>query len=330
MLDNTPDFNSLHPLDKTRHTGGTDNMKLQFRTIAGKNTYEAVRLLNDESLHFASLFALRSVIHEFGLYRYLNFRNMNALEITDRILNGKPSNVESLPQAYRQKMLSLLKWICETGRLNDGTDAKHEEVIDKAALILIKSYKDKTILSTIVDMIFERHRRGAYTYDLIWACFESCDPAVLIMLSDRLASSDEKDAELAGKLLKFIPCSDRIDSEELNLQRISWIHENYPFLYYTGESLHQSCRPVPFMVSLEAKYICKPVSPEKGEFLEPLSRDQYKLLTSFSALDDYSKELLADCSSLLNKTNRNDWTSWLRSPVSRQFIHALRMRGEVL
>lgn len=324
------DFNTLNHLDKTRYTEGNDNLNLQFRSIAKEKPYEAVRLLNDEKLHFTSLFALRSAINDLGLYRHLNYRNMVALKLTRKILDRIPANIASLPKPYKQKIHPVLKWMFETSYLENSLDTRHEEIIDITVSMLIKLYRDNSILHKLTDIIFQRHKRGASTYDLIWILFESGDPEVLVMISDRLKSSDEKDVKLANKLLRFIPCNDQVDIQNQNAQRINWIRDNYPYLYYTGESLHQSCNPIPFAVSLEAKYLCKPISSLNREFKEPLSREEKNILAQFSALDDFSKEVLAELSSNLNENSRSDWNSWLRTPIGEQIIQSAKLRGELL
>jgi len=327
MPENTSDLNTSNLLDSVRHTDGIDNLKLKFREIVCKNTHEAINLLNNKNLNYSSLFSLRSVVYEFDLHRYLNFRNTCALKITERILAGKPSKTTNVNHVNRENMHSILKWIFDTGCSEDVSDNRHEEIIEVSALLLIKSYRDRTILRKVIDIIFERNRRGAYTYDLIWAAFESSAPDVLVAIAERLLSKNEKDVELAGRLLKFIPSDDRLESLQQSKQKTTWINENFNYLYYTREAMHQCCNPIPFDVSQEAKYICKLVSPDKGDFIEPLSKDEHKLLIHFSALDNTSKKMLADCSAKLKKTNSDNWSSWLNSPLSEQIIYAYKLGG---
>lgn len=321
MSFDVPNSNNLNNLDKVRRTGGIDKLKDYFHAMLRDNTNEAVNLINDENLHFSSLFTLQPEIEKYGLYKRLNTRNQYALELSRKILGRKPSNVRTLPQDAKQTTHSALKWILETGCHNENRDQQLEEVLDIAALLLIKSYRDKTALQTIVDMLFERHRKDAFSYDLIWACFESRDPQVLILIANRFLSTGKKDVELAGKLLRFIPCKGK-DSNMDPLQQYSccmhWIYENYPFLYYTGESFQQSCNPIPYAASLEAKYLCKTVSAEDGKVLAPLTIEENNLLRSFKRLDSYNRVLLSNYSFLLYRKNPYHWKTWIRYPIGEQ------------
>lgn len=330
MSDSIHDLNDVNILDKIRCADGIDRLKAFFKSTLKNGRDKAVSLLNDEKLQFSTLFALRREIEESGLHKHLNPRNKSALQITAKILARKPSNIRSLPQDSRQATHSALKWILKTGCINDGMDKSHDEVIDIAALHIIKSYKDKTVLPVIVNLLFDRHCKGAFTYDLIWTCFESGDPHVLYLIAHRLLSPRQKDYELAARLLKFIPCMDRSSSRD-RLQQYSccirWLNENYPFLYYTGESLHQSCSPIPFAVSLEAKYLCKAVIADSGKLAVPLSEDEHRLLGTFNSLDNYTKTLLSNCSSLLYRRNYYWWHKWLHSPIQEQIAYAVKMGG---
>lgn len=318
--------NPLNQLDSVRQARGTNNLTAYFRDIATENRHGALRLLNEDSLLFASLFTLRNDINELGLRRYLNSRNYNSLLFTDYVLAGKSTKAIIHNSLNKNKILSFLGWMVESGR--EEIEQGFDDVIDAAAITLLKRYKVVAVIPIVTDAIFERNRRDAYTYDLIWALFESSNPEALIRISERMSSENEKDVELAQRLLRFIPSEENTNFRESS--KADWIKENYNFLYYTGETQHQSCNPQPFTVSPEAKYICKPISHERGTFPEPLSWKEYKALTHFSALDDHTKDLLSDFSSKLGRSDPGKWVQWLESPISEQIIEVARSRGGIL
>lgn len=318
--------NPLNQLDSVRQARGTNNLTAYFRDIASENRHGALRLLNDDSLLFASLFTLRNAINELGLRGYLNSRNYNSLLFTDYVLGGKSTKAIINNSLNKNKILSFLGWMVESGR--EEIEQGFDDVIDAAAINLLKRYKVAAVIPAVTDTIFERNRRDAYTYDLIWALFESSNPEALIKISERLYSENEKDVELAQKLLSFIPGEENTNSRVSS--KTDWIKENYSFLYYTGETQHQSCNPQPFAVSREAKYICRPISQERGTFPEPLSGKDHKALTHFSALDDHTKELLSDFSSELARSDPEKWVQWLESPICEQIIEVARSRGGIL
>ncbi|RCX14309.1 hypothetical protein DFR58_11532 [Anaerobacterium chartisolvens] len=324
------DFSRLSDLDKMRCGGGNGTLKNFFCSTARSSISKAVSLINSDNLQFSSLFALQQEISRFNLYKYLNEKNKQALDLCERVLHRTPMNMRSLPEKSRQSVYSSLKWIIESSRFDRGFDNEKEEVVDTAALLLVKSYRDKTVLDVIVDMIFQRHRREGFTYDLIWAAFEARDPNVLIMIAGRLLSDEPKDVELARKLLSFIPCI-ALGKGKSNIRQhsecINWITENYPFIYYTGESLHQGSSPIPYTVSIEAKYLCEPVCCESGEISVQLTPEQKQLAKSFNKLEPSLRVLLSHCSSVLHKNRISLWNEWIKSPIEQQIAYAKSMGG---
>jgi len=333
MSGDIPETHSLNILDEIRQNEGVDKLKAYLKALLEKNKDEAVKLINEENLHFSTLFALQDEMKKYNLYKHLSPRNSNALETAERILARKPSNVRSMPQASKQATYYSLRWIVDTQSDNDDKDKRLEEVVDTAALLLIKSYKDKTVLPAVVNMMFDRHSRDAHTYDLIWACFESRDPQILLMLANRLLSPRKKDSELAANLLSFVPCpgmKDDMDRFQHYTCCINWINENYPFLYYTGESLQQSCKPIPFAVSWEGKYLCRTVSADNGKIYAPLTKDELTLLGIFEGLDNHTKVLLSNCSFRLYRNNYHRWYRWIHLPIWQQIQYASRIGGGLL
>ncbi len=234
-------FRKIDELDKIRLKKGNNEIKAVFNSLVKNNAEKAIKLINDKNLQFTSLFIIGPGIKDKSILDNLNQRNKCSLEV----IKGVPFDTYS-----RQEYYSVLKWILETGYREDGLNEEYDEVLDTAAIILSKVYKDNQSLPVIEEMIFSRYRQGAFIYDLVWAFFEAANWEDLIRLAKRLRSSDPKDNELARKFLNFIPCLDINKSPEMQYRcSIKWLKENRSLLFYTGETNLQTCDPVRFAVS---------------------------------------------------------------------------------
>lgn len=324
------DLGKISHLDRVRLRDGSDKLKSYYSTLIKSDIEKALHLANDDDLSFATLFLLRPLIDESGILSRLNLRNQNALEISRNLLAKETSRKERLSLDDRQLHYPVLKWMLETGRMEDGLSNDYDEVLDMTTLTLIKTHKDKTVLPAVADMIFDRYRRGLYIYDLVWAFFEACDPDCLAMVAYRLNSNQLKDVELARKLLNFIPCISMNSYMNPTSQYacvLNWLQENYPYLYYTGDSFQQSSNPVPYTVSLDAKYLCKALSTHNENAPISLSDEERRLVDRFKTLDSNTRVALSRCSYLLNRQNKYWWNMWLRSPLQYQIEVARRMVG---
>ncbi|NFM78215.1 hypothetical protein FDC04_05100 [Clostridium botulinum] len=321
------DLNTINFLDKRMDDSGVDNIRSFFYQLAKENEKEALNLINDENLHFTSLFVLRPEIEELNLFQKLNARNRIALGITNEILSSKRniSDVEYLSFDYIQAVHSVLKWMLETGCINDGLDDQYDEILDITAIFLIKIYRDKTVLPIISEMIFRRYKQGLLIHDLAWAFFESRDPISLSIISERLQSKELKDVELAQELLSFVPgigIRENIDIKKQYLSFLDWFGKNNLFLHFTGESFQQVKNPAIYRVVLEAKYLCEPVSIDTGEILRILSGKECKLIDQFKRLDENTQELLSEFSVMLHHNNICKWQYWLECPIGEQIKFA--------
>ncbi|MCX8128801.1 MAG: hypothetical protein N3I35_01725 [Clostridia bacterium] len=322
---NPPSF-----LDKLRNDSGVDECKKFFSSLVRKNTRKSLRLINDEQLNFSTLFALQPVIRKHGLYRYLTVRNKNALNIASQIRAVKNGSEQNKARSPMPMTHYELKWMLETGYRDDGLSNEYGEVLDSVSILLARQYKDKAALNIIAEMLFNRYRNKAFIYDLAWGLLESSNPDCLVLIAERLNSDVSSDVELARKLLSFIPCMNSNTAREnkkLYQAVSSWIHENYPFLYYTGEGFQQTSNPVPYAVSYEAKYLCRPVYPESGKIKDPLGENENKLLSDIKDLDSTKKSLLANYSYRLYCQNIYWWNKWLTYPVAEQVRIAETMTG---
>lgn len=322
---------NINLLDKMRIDNGTDKIIAFFKELVEKDMKKAVSFINDRKLEFPSLFALIPLIEESNILNSLDLRNKIALEIINDILTNtkKHTNMEYLCYDYIQAINSVLKWMLVTGASADGLNEKLDEVLDISAILLAKVYKDKTVLPIIVDLIFERYKKGFLIHDLTWAFFEAKDPNSLILIANHLKTGDLQEIELANKLLSFIPGisnSRNIDGKKNYLTFLNWIKENIFFLHFTGESFQQSSNPIPYVIIWEAKYLCKNVSIDTGKIVEPLTPRENQLIEAFSSLDGNTKVLLANFSVTVYRKNIVLWNKWIQDDILEQ-ISIARIGG---
>lgn len=327
-------LNTLDSLDSIRMNNGSDKLKAHFHDLVKNDRKKAIDSINNENLHFASLFLLRSEIKDSNLLNDLSLRNRIALEIVNEIVEKEKDSsvIKYISSDYTQIVYSILKWIFETGSMDDGLSNKYDEVLDITAILLTRIYNDQKILPRVADMIFARNKKGFFIHDLVWAFFECKDPSSLIMIANRLLSQEIDDVNLASNLLSFVPGIDRNNNSNKQRQYVfflKWIEENGLFLNFTGQSLQEVNRPRPYVVDLEAKYLRKFVSVESGKMLKPLTLKEKRLLNEFNGLDDNTKLLLSSFSNMLNNKDINLWNKWINYPIKKQIEIAKDSTGGV-
>jgi hypothetical protein len=299
--------------------------------MTNEDQEKAVQIINEENLQFPSLFLLQSEIIKANLSNRLSIRNQVALAISNKIIGRSISDATQLSLNDFKGNYTILKWILETGYRDDGLSNQYDETLEVAAIVLSKFYRDDFCLQIIEEMIFNRHNRGSFNYDLIWAFFEYAEPEILVLIANRLRSPNSKDIELARKLLNFIPCINaNLDDSPNRLYQCAkkWIYQNYNYLYYTGESFLQTSTPNRFSVSLESKYLQSKTIKEHGMTARALSEDENALLESFKTLDFKTKLQLSACSSLLYRNNKYRWNKWLQAPIQEQIRFAKKVAGK--
>jgi hypothetical protein len=322
---------NLALLDRVRLAGGTGELENFFKSVAKNNLDRAVSLINDESLHFCSLYALEREAGRPDLYARLNPRNRSALDIIRIISKKRAGNYRRPFTDCRNMPYAVLRWIIATGCRDDGYSSRYDEIMELTAALLTRVYRDKTILPAITGMIFNRNRRDRLIHDLVWALFECRETSCLDMIACRLCSPYRKDVELARKLLWFVPCISGRSTDEgagQYLYFLQWYRENCLYMYYTGESFQMTANPMPYAISLEAEYLCKPVSPEDGKTINPLTKEERRLLETFNGLDEGTRAKLSSFSVSLNRQNTPQWNRWLHSPVGEQ-VRAAGLATEV-
>lgn len=248
----------------------------------------------------------------------------------DAINTSRFSKIEYLYSNHKTIVYSDLKNMFESGLIQHGLSNEHDEFLDITATLLINKHNDKTILPTIVDMIFYRNREGLFTHDLIWTFFQAKDPYSLMLIANFLNSKDVCDVKLSCKLLDFVPSIDMILGECGKKQYMDfyyWLKENYPFLYFTGESFQRTSKPIRYIVALDAKYLCRRVSLDTGKSAIPLTEKENRLLFHFNGLDDDNKLLLSNFSFKSHYENIYLWRSWINSSFDKQISIAKSILG---
>lgn len=310
-------------LDSIKIDKGADGLKYFFYELCKKDYKEAICLVNEENLHFGSLYILQHEIEVFNLNAYLSMRNKIAIAIIDEVLSGSKSmsSMECSVSEYIQTACSALKWILISGTSDDGLEDNYDKVLDVSAALLVKVYGERAVLTVILDLVFERNRRKCFYYDLVWTFFESRYPYCLILIAEYLLSKQTEDVRLAQRLLSFIPGIDanrEAVGERQYSTALNWLEWNYPYLYFTGESFQQSISPEPYRVIPGAKYLCKAVEIETGSFIEPLAEYEHKLLKEFGELGEAVKKKLSNFSNILHDKNICHWNMWIHRPISEQ------------
>ncbi len=308
-------------LDETRIYYGSDRLKEVFRSMVQGSAQEAVKSLNSKYLRFSTLFLLQPDICTADITSQLNTRNKYALDLIKDILSEEEINSERVLTEYTPDNYASLRWILETGYSEDGLSEEYDQVLDAAAIILSRVYNDRTSLKIIEELIFSRHRKGSYIYDLTWTFFEALNPRDIAVLVKRLKASETSDVELACRFLNFIPgLNEKRDNEQQNKYQsaMKWINENQNFLYFTGASNQQTINPQRYSVSLEAKYLQKSASVVASGQTRTLKGMEQSCLDCFNRLDTETKQLLSDYSNILFRSNRNRWNKWIQGPIERQ------------
>lgn len=325
-----PNSGGIGFLDNIRLSNGVDSLKNYYHDLLMNNNEKAAELINDENLHYCSLYVLQPELETFDLKERLNDRIRAALRITRDIAARDSEDMDTLTKGQNIHTLSVLKWILGSGYADDGLSGGYEAVMEQTAILLSRIYRDTELLAEIEEMIFSRNRKGLFVHYLIWAFFEARSPYSLSLLANRLCSQERSDIDLAKRLLSFIPAIAADSGAEgitLYMAAAGWIQENQPFLYYTGESLHQTGNPHHYDISREAKYLCSPVSAEDGSFLRAAADNERSLARTFNELDNDSKNLLSDCSYLLYRRNVHQWNTWMQLPVEGQIRLAAAVMG---
>lgn len=324
--------NTLSLLDRIRINHGNQKLREAFGKLAGTYRERAVKLLNDNRILFYTLYVLLPDIDAYNLYSLLNSRNKMALKMSTKALKDENirTNLNSLPKYDNRSLYSTLKWMFQTGYEEDGSDDEFDEVLDKIFAILVRKYEDKTTLPILANMIFKRNRQDRYIHDLVWAFFEIKDPFILELVADFLRSPDDKDVELACRLLNIesIAMAKNMDKYEAYL---AWFKENRFFLHFTGENYQLTSTPTFYRVDLDAKYLSKRSVYRNRKRIISYSESEKSHLKDFNELEYEERVVLAEISHKIHNQNPRVWSDWIKSPVKEQkFIAKLGLGGDFL
>ncbi len=314
-------------LDRIWVHGGTRYLKRFFVGTAEKNLREAVLLINDKKLSFPVLFILSDDIYALDLFREMCPRNETAMRLCAymTIPPGLPDTTRTPADAGL--ILMTLRWMLTTGKDWDGPYRGHDAydaVMDYVSALLTGTYEDKTVLPDIADLIFRRNRKGLYIHDLVWSFFQTIDADALAEVAGRLKSSDRRDVELAGRLLRLdIPARpDRNNLAPLYERYNRWLDENRPYLYLTGEHFQMTNKPNHLDIDREAKYLNKSISPRFRTPDVPLTVHETACLNQYRLASEDEREILASYSQKLRTRDIRLWDDWMHRQVAEQVIAA--------
>ncbi len=316
----TNDF-EVGKLDSVRLENGPEKVKQYFSNLAYSNKKKAIAQINDETLQFPTLYLVRQILVKTGLLPRLSNKHIRTVRLVNAIQSKDTTYVDYLVKNNNAEAHETLKWILLTGCPEDGLENRYDELLELSAALLVRHYRDTDILPVLSDMIFKRYRKGHLIHNLVWAFFEAKNPDSLLLLANNLYSKDPRDCELARRLLGFIPnVGNNINTSPTKMyyDACQWIQENSMFLYHTGECLHLSANPIPFAVSHDAKYLCKPVLPDNGRPFRDYDEVEEGLLSRFRTLDPDTRLQLAGFSYMLYRRNMHQWNSWIHFPIHDQ------------
>lgn len=314
---------TVNDLDYIRRSQGINACRNTFGKVGKERRQNAVQLVNDSRLFFASLFILQAEIKELNLKEELSERNQIALNICKKILDEKKPSGDSghLISLNSDEVHNVLLWMFNTGAVDDGLNNGFDQILDIVASVLMKTYHEKTILPVMTDMIFKRNQKGRYIHDLVWACFQTRDANALRFIAKYLRSSVSKDVDLARTLLHLpqdMPLRSNSDKQTQYAAYLLWLKENGPYLYFTGESFQFTNNPIPCSVDLEAKYLCKDHGIRNRKLFTPLTDAERASLIKFDQVSENKKMILAKHSQRLHRENSSYWNQWMQYPVDKQ------------
>lgn len=309
--------NALGCLDSLWLGHGAERLKHVFRGLAAKDKSRALMLVNEPSLLFPTLFILMPEIESMDLTG-LSPRNLEAA----RICALKAGKLGNRPQKSGSAEFESLKWMLETGIDWDGPQEQYDAydaVIDTCAALLIKKYKHTSILPQVCDLIFRRNRKELFIHDLVWSFFEAYDSDSLRLIARYLLSPDERDFELASKLLHLPASQDSYGARQALYDNfIYWLSENSPFLLFTGQHFQQTSEPEPLAIDDEARYLGKRISPKSGKPLEPLTQDEVLTILNYRKVPNDERRLLSSFSAKIRGRDRRMWQQWLHGDLAQQ------------
>lgn len=325
--------NSSSFLDKIRLNHSVNDFKSIFHELGEKHKQRAVIYINEERLYFSSLFILMPEIEALDLYEDLNTRNIIAIKMCSKILKDDKmgARIDHLFSENNGMIYPVLKWMLKTGSAEDGLNDDYDIIMDGVASLLIKTYKDTSVLPIVANMIFKRHQKGYLIHDLVWCFFQARNPVCLTLIAGYIRSPNERDVDLAFKLLHIAPKeTSRGNGRQKQYQDyLAWLQENKKFLYFTGENFQRTSDPQPCDVDLDAKYLCKEISAYDKKPLDPLTETDNSRLEHFHEAGEEEAVILSKYSHRIHDQNIRLWNQWIQYPVAKQIEMTKSGNGRV-
>lgn len=319
-------YNRLGYLDKMRLGYNATSFRRLFRESAQQNRRKAFRDINEVNIQFPSLFILIPEIEALNLYENISPRNRIALKICSLKVQNPNLDVydKALPPQGDSEIRQALKWMFTTGVQWDGPESYYDvydEIIDAVTALLIIMCDDKTILPSVVNLIFRRNRKDLFIHDLVWSFFQTFDPNALRLVANYLLSQNYKDVELACNLLN-LELPERSASwaakQKLYQNYLQWLGDNSSYLYLTGEHFQLTSSPHPLDVDLQSKYLCKKISPKTRKIEEKLSENEIMSLRRFLQTSKEEQEILSAYSHKIHSRNTRSWSQWMQMQLAQQ------------
>lgn len=283
---------------------GNQSLNKMFEHMVKTNMSHAVSLLNQQTLSFPTFYLLIPQMLDHHLFEFLSTRNQSAITFC----NNKGAIFDV---ALNRE---TLKWMLLTSIHQELESDEFQSVIDRAVIQLIVLLKEQTLLTPIVTLLFERNRKNDCVYDLCWALSQANTISTMPILSKYLMSNHPEDYHLACKLLNFKPelqPNNRVQQYQ-NFRK--WFDENSAFLYFSNETMQETCQPKYWRVNLPAKYLCKRDLSEAE-----LSEAELEQIKLFQDLNRESQKMLSKYSYRTYQKDKKEWHDWIKSPIPMQY-----------
>lgn len=297
-------------LEHVSKTQGNAQLIQSFRHAMAVNNERAIADLNDDELGFTSFYQLFDEISRYALEEQLSDKKRLAAAFIKSAKSGSYGDTQSVR--------AMLKWVIVTGKCA-GTDSDYLRKMDTAAGLLTSVYGDKSVLPYIVDELFFRYRKGLPYHYLARTFFEIRDPYSLVLVAERLRSTDQMERACSGRLLAFIPGIEQAEEAYKVDQFYEWLEDNGPFLWYKGETFDTTHQPTPYMVVFWAKYLGYVLDPASGTTPAYLTEKEHHLYQQFQRLSTDEQRRLADQSLKRRQQHRKHWQKWLDLPMKEQW-----------
>jgi hypothetical protein len=285
-------------------------------------------ILNSDNISFPKLFELSKQMNKSTITKNLNLKSKIALEFSEDVLSKEKSFIlkGDLNNNDNKIKRAALKWILETGAVNDGKSNEYDEVIDKAAIILSVMFKDTSILPIMKEIIFKRNKGKMLIHDLLWGYFSSNEIQTLELIATKLKSDDAEDIKFAFDLLQLqrrFNMSYDMFPQTMYAKFINWYKKNEDYIYFTGESFQEKPNPSYYSINIEAKYLCKKVLRENGTILNITCDQELELVNNLKKADKITKKFISNYSNELHRKDIISWKDWFNCSFRMQLQIAL-------